>query len=310
MPSKRSVKQPSWVTPMLATLSERRDFDRGWIFERKFDGIRALAFKQGSAVELLSRNKLDLRAQFAAVLPSIETQRNDFILDGEVVAMSRARSSFELLQQRGARTRLVYQVFDIMFIDGEDVTARPFVERKRSLSALTETPALKVSRALRGSAERLLETACARGWEGVIAKRADAPYTPGRSRDWLKLKCSLEQEFVAGGFSDPKGSRSGFGALLLGVYGDGGLRYAGEVGTGFSHDLLRALRARLDAIERATSPFVDFAKPRKGVHWVEPSIVVQVGFSEWTRDGRLRHPRFLGERTDKSPRDVLRERPS
>jgi bifunctional non-homologous end joining protein LigD len=235
------------------------------------------------------------------------------IVDGEVVGFRGRRTSFEILQQRGTKpTKIVLFLFDVLHVDGDDTTALPLTERKALLRSIVPSadPVLRVTVARKGDATTLLNKACADGWEGLIAKRAEAPYTHARSRDWLKLKCSAEQEFVVGGYSDPKGSRVGFGALLLGVYDGKKLRYAGEVGTGFDTKTLRELRAKLDAIERSESPFDDFTRPRKGVHWTQPRLVAQVAFTEWTRDGRLRHPRFLGLRSDKRPSDVVRERPS
>lgn len=299
---------------MLATLSERRDLGDGWVFERKLDGIRALAFKDGRDVRLLSRHKLDLSRDFGGIVSALRKQRRSFVVDGEVVASLGRRSGFELLQQRGVlgdKLRISYVLFDLVNLDGEDVTALPLLERKRLLrEAATPDDTIKIGTHRRGAAAALLEHACVSGWEGLIAKRADATYQHARSRDWLKLKCSLEQELVVGGFTDPKGSRVGFGALLLGTYENGALRYAGEVGTGFNTQTLNDLRRRLGRIERPNSPFADFSRPRAGVHWVEPRLVAQVAFTEWTRDGKLRHPRFLGLRTDKSPSDVVRERPS
>ena len=312
------MRMPGWVEPMLATLTDQRDLPADWLYERKLDGIRALAFVTDDGARLLSRNRLEL-AGYPEVASALRARAApDVILDGEVVGYVGRRTGFEVLQQRhhlprrgrGA-LRIEYSVFDIMWAAGEDLRPLPLLERKRILrKALRPGGALRLSAYRRGDATMLLDAACGRGWEGLIAKRPDAPYAKGRSRDWLKLKCSLEQEFVVGGFTDPKGSRQGLGALLLGYHEDGGLRYAGEVGTGFDHRTLLELRARLGGLEVEESPYVDLSRRPKGVHFVEPRLVVQVAFSEWTRDGRLRHPRFLGERTDKSPGEIVRERPA
>jgi bifunctional non-homologous end joining protein LigD len=304
------TKVPTWLPPMLATLAREAPVGGEWVYERKLDGIRALAFCDGGKVRLLSRNKLALG--FDPVVRALEDLGTSAILDGEVVAFAGARTSFELLQQRGGgRVQLRYYVFDVLHIDGQDVRGRPLLERKDLLKgSLPSNDVLKYSTHRSGNGNRLHTESCTKGWEGLIAKRADAPYRAGRSKDWLKLKCTLEQEFVIGGFTDPKGSRVGLGALMLGYHDDGAFRFAGEVGTGFSDALLRMLTSTLHELERPASPFDDLPKRAKGVHFVQPKLVCQVGFSEWTRDGKLRHPRFLGLRQDKSPNEVIRERPT
>jgi bifunctional non-homologous end joining protein LigD len=202
-------------------------------------------------------------------------------------------------------------LFDVLHADGYDLTGLTLRQRKSVLrSSLTFGGPLRLTAHRNTDGEAAFRAACEKGWEGVIAKRADSTYQHRRSRDWLKFKCINEQEFVIGGYTDPKGSRQAFGALLIGVYDDGELRFAGKVGTGFDDRALAALGNRLRALERERSPFADAPIPRAGVHWVEPRLVGQVGFTEWTRDGQLRHPRFLGLRDDKRPRDVVRERPS
>lgn len=303
---------PGWMDPMLATLAESLPPDGDWIFERKLDGIRALALLGDDAVRLLSRNKLPLEESFPSVVAALESLgARRCVLDGEVVAVVDGDAGgFEALQQRGPRTRLRFYVFDVLRADGEDVRARPLLERRAVLDRLPLKGTLRRTESMRGDAETLRQEACARGWEGLIAKRADSRYRAGRSRDWLKLKCVLEQELVVAGFTDPKGSRTGFGAILVGYFEDGTLRFAGELGTGFSERMLRELNPRLRAMEVAESPFADHRRARKDQHFVRPELVAQVAFTEWTRDGKLRHPRFLGLRTDKRARDVVRERPS
>jgi bifunctional non-homologous end joining protein LigD len=301
-----------WMDPMLATLVDSLADSSGWVFERKLDGIRALAYRERGAVRLFSRNKLPLEESFPAVVEALEALPDrGFVLDGEVIAVTGGKiGGFEQLQQRSSRTKLRYYVFDVLRVDGEDVRALPLLERRRYLGAMGLSGTLRRTAVRNGDAEALRAEACDAGWEGVIAKRTDAPYRGGRSKDWLKLKCVLEQEFVIGGFTDPKGGRTGLGALMIGYHEDGKLRYGGEVGTGFNERTLADLSARLRAIETDRSPFADHPKARKGEHFVRPRLVGQVGFSEWTRDGKLRHPRFLGMRTDKKPKDVVRERPS
>jgi DNA ligase D-like protein (predicted ligase) len=307
-----TTKVAGWMDPMLATLVEGLPDSRGWVFERKLDGVRALAYREGDAVRLYSRNKLPLEDSFPSVVDAIERLAGpDVLLDGEVVAIRDGKvGGFEALQQRTSRTALRYYIFDVLSLDGNDVRSLPLLERRRLLGGLRLAGALRRTATRSGDAEKLRTEACAAGWEGVIAKRADAPYRGGRSKDWLKLKCVLEQEFMVGGYTDPKGGRSGFGALMIGYHEDGKLRHGGEVGTGLNERTLAELAAKLAKLATDRSPFVDHPRAMKGEHFVRPKIVVQVGFSEWTRDGKLRHPRFLGVRTDKKPADVVRERPS
>jgi bifunctional non-homologous end joining protein LigD len=205
---------------------------------------------------------------------------------------------------------VVFCVFDLLELDGEDLTHRPLVDRRARLTrSIRPSAALQLSEAWHGDSQRRFAEACRAGWEGLIAKRADASYARGRSKDWLKLKCVWEQELVIGGYTEPAGSRTDFGALLVGYYEDGRLRYAGKVGTGYDAATLGRLGANLRRLEAADSPFVDVRPIPRGVHWTRPELVAQIGFAEWTNDGRLRQPRFLGLRDDKRPEDVVRERP-
>jgi bifunctional non-homologous end joining protein LigD len=295
--------------PMQATLTDARFSDPGWIFERKLDGIRCLAFKGDANVRLRSRNDLSLNGRFPEIAAALEADpAANIVLDGEIVAFDGAQTSFARLQQRGERpTQVFYYVFDILRVGGEDVTDEPLRARKALLrNAVAFEDPIRWTAHRNRDGEAFYAEACRKGWEGLIAKRADAPYTHGRSRDWLKFKCSAEQELVVGGYTAPKGSRTDLGALLLGYYAGGELRYAGKVGTGFTQATLRDLAARLAPLRRDTSPFADEVRDRSAT-WVEPRLVAQIGFSEWTRDGRLRHPRFLGLREDKAAREVVRE---
>lgn len=307
----RKRKQPDWVDPMLATLTESYFSDPEWIFEPKLDGVRCLAFKKGKKVSLMSRNRLSLNDRYPEVVQAVSRLSvADAVLDGEVAVVSGGISKFQSLQRHllEGGGKLVYFVFDAPHLAGYDVKGLPMVVRKELLGrvvAPSETVELVTHRV--GSGEAFLQQACEKGWEGLIAKRADAPYITGRSKAWLKFKCSKEQEFVVGGFTDPQGARVGFGALLVGYYAGRELCYAGKVGTGYDTPLLLALTEQLRPLEREEPPFAGKPPVRKAVHWVEPKLVVQVGFSEWTRDGRLRHPRFLGMRDDKAPRKVVRE---
>jgi DNA ligase D-like protein (predicted ligase) len=309
------------VPLMLATLTDRRDFGDDWLLERKLDGERCVARTDGEDVRLESRTGKDLSGTYPEVVAAVAAQTpRTLLLDGEVVAYDGEQTSFSRLQQRLGSSRptpeqvaaypVVYCVFDLLEIDGVELTRAPLLERRAHMTrALRPAAALQISEAWRGDSERRFADACGAGWEGLIAKRADAPYTPGRSKDWLKLKCVWEQEFVIGGYTDPAGSRTDFGALLVGYHEDGRLRYAGKVGTGYSAATLRDLGASLRRLEQTTPPFVDARPVPRGAHWTRPELVAQVGFAEWTNDGRLRQPRFLGLRDDKRPDEVVRERP-
>ena len=306
---------------MLATLTDRRDFGHDWLPERKFDGERCVARKEGGDVRLQSRTAKDLTGTYPEVRRALAGQRAwGLVLDGEVVAFDGLQTSFGRLQRRlGVTTPspelvaaypVVLCVFDLLELDGDDLRGRPLLERRARLAEVVRpSAALQLSEAWRDDSQRRFARACRSGWEGLIAKRAKAPYVAGRSRDWLKLKCVSEQEFVIGGFTDPAGSRTDFGALLVGYYEGGRLRYAGKVGTGYTVATLRELGARLRELETSESPFADARPIPRGTHWVQPELVVQIGFAEWTNDGRLRQPRFLGVRDDKRPADVVREQP-
>ncbi|MGA3147182.1 MAG: non-homologous end-joining DNA ligase [Acidimicrobiales bacterium] len=306
---------------MLATLTDRRDFGDDWLLERKLDGERCVARKVASEVRLESRSGKDLTSTYPEVRLAVAYQRSrDLLLDGEVVAYDGEQTSFTRLQQRLGVTRpsrelvanypVVYCVFDLLEADGEDLTDRPLVERRsRLMKAIRSSTALQHTEAWHDDSRRRFADACRSGWEGLIAKRADAPYVAGRSKDWLKLKCVWEQEFVIGGYTDPGGSRTDFGALLVGYYEQGSLRYAGKVGTGYTKPTLHELGVRLRKLETAEPAFVDARPIPVGAHWTRPVLVAQVGFAEWTSDARLRQSRFLGLRDDKSPAEVVRERP-
>ena len=284
---------PEWLTPMAATLTQERFTGPEWLFERKYDGIRLLAFKDGREVRLFSRNRLPQNypgvATAIAALPLLNA-----ILDGEA-AWDPAE-------------RIGYHIFDVLWVDGRDVTKLPLEERRALLKALPLEPPLGRVPLVHG--DRPWERACAEGWEGVIAKRRDSPYEHRRSPLWLKMKCEATQELVVGGFTDPQGSRVGLGALLVGYFEGEDFVFAGKIGTGFDTRLLLELRATLDRLEIPASPFTKSkGLPRLRAHWVTPKVVVQVGFIEWTVHGKLRHPRLLHVRHDKNPRDVVRETP-
>lgn len=282
---------PEWLEPMAATLTQERFTGPEWIFERKYDGIRLLAFRQGTSVNLYSRNRLSQNIPpLADALGRLPTR--EVILDGEIT-WDRAGG---------------YHVFDILWLDGRDLTALPLDERRALLAALPLTSPLQRVEAI--DHPRPWDLACSEGWEGVIAKRRDAPYEHRRSKHWLKMKCELTHDFVVGGFTEPLGTRVGLGALLVGFFDGADFVFAGKVGTGFDRPLLLDLRRRLDALEIQHSPFTRATGlPRVRAHWARPEIVVHVAFIEWTAHGKLRHSRLLAVRTDGDPRDVRRTTP-
>ena len=284
---------PHWLVPMAATLTHERFTGPEWTFERKLDGIRMLAFRQGSDVRLLSRNQLSQNAAYPQVVKAVaRLPVHEVILDGEAAWDPASRVS--------------YHVFDVLWLDGRDLTGLPLEERRAALRALPLSAPL--GRVDEITDEHPWERARREGWEGVIAKRRGSVYEHRRSPHWLKMKCEAGQEFVVGGFTDPQGGRLGLGALLVGYYDGDDFVFAGKVGTGFDTKLLLELRARLDGLEIPGPPFTK-AKglPRIRAHWVRPEVVVQVAFLEWTVHGKLRHSRLLGIRTDKGPREVVRE---
>ena len=265
---------PEWLVPMAATLTQERFSGPEWIFERKFDGIRLLAYRKGNDVQLYSRNHLP--HNIPAVQQAIERlPHHELILDGEITWPG---------------SKIAYHVFDIMWIDGSNVTTLPLEERRDLLAQLPlQEPLHRVS-----VIEDLSpwERAQSEGWEGVIAKRRGSLYEHRHSKQWLKMKCELSENFVVGGFTDPQGKRIGLGALLVGYHKESDFVFAGRIGTGFDTQMLLDLRAQLDKLEIEKPPFTRaVGLPR--AHWVQPKIVVQVGFIEWTVHGKLRHPRLL-----------------
>jgi DNA ligase D-like protein (predicted ligase) len=310
--------EAGWREPMLATLTDDRFDDPNWIYERKLDGVRAIAARDNGGTTLFSRNHKPMDATYPELVTELGRRGpKRFVADGEIVAFDGKQTSFAKLQGRiqlHARADIdrvgipVYlYLFDLLVLGDQDVGTLPLRERKRLLrDAFDFGGALRLSAHRNGGGTAYYRQACERGWEGLIAKRADARYHAGRSSDWLKFKCVREQEMVIGGFTDPQGSRTGFGALLLGYYEGRRLRYAGKVGTGYSRRMLGELRGKLDGLARSRSPFTDQVREAH-THWVRPELVAQIGFSEWTTDGRLRHPRFVGLRTDKSATEVVRE---
>lgn len=317
----RHRREPAWVGPMLATLTEHLPTSGHWLFEPKLDGVRAQVHVHDSAVRLLSRNQKSLNAAYPELVDALANAvRGDAVLDGEIVAIDPKRkiSSFALLQRRmqlrdsvrALRSGVPVELylFDCLYYEGVDLTGLPLIERKAVLRDVVwfDGPIKFTPYRTSGSAA-MFRDACARGAEGIIAKRAESRYLSTRSTDWLKIKCVNEQEFVIGGYTAPQGSREWLGALLVGYYENGALRYAGKVGTGYDRATLEQLHRRLAPLHRRTSPFAPGPRPAGAVQWVSPRLVAQIGFAEWTTAGLLRHPRFLGLREDKAATEVRRE---
>jgi DNA ligase D-like protein (predicted ligase) len=310
------------MAPMLATLTEKRFSNENWIFERKLDGERCVAYKAGDSVNLKSRNQEVINAQYPELVDALKQQdEQSFIVDGEIVAFEGNVTSFSKLQNRmhiedpdeihQSGVDVYYYLFDILYFDQYDVTEINQRDRKSLLKQVVsyEDP-LRYMNHRNSDGEQYYHEACQKGWEGIIAKNATSPYVHSRSKKWLKFKCINQQEFVIGGFTDPHGERIGFGALLLGYYQQDELLYAGKVGTGFDDETLQRLKDKLDSLERKNPPFAEDDLPTKEVHWVTPDLVAEIGFEEWTQDHKLRQPRFLGLRRDKEAGEVVREEPS
>jgi bifunctional non-homologous end joining protein LigD len=320
VPGARKAPLPAKVAAQLATLVDAPPKGAEWLHEMKFDGYRILARLQDGRARLLSRNGKDWTAHFPTVAAAVEgLPARTALLDGEVaIVLPSGMTSFQALQNAlagQAQGQLAYFLFDLIHLEGYSLARAPLEERKTLLKDVLGPPAagspLRYSDHVTGSGEEFYRQACGLGVEGIVSKRRDAPYEPTRSRSWLKLKCLKRQEFVIGGYTDPEGSRVGLGALLLGVYDrDGNLEFAGKVGTGFTSKVLDDLRKKLAALEQPHSPFQQAKIPGvRRAHWVRPELVAEVAFTEWTSDGRLRHPSFQGLREDKDPKDVVREQP-
>jgi bifunctional non-homologous end joining protein LigD len=308
--------------PQLAKLVKTPPPESDWLHEMKYDGYRIGCRIDGRGVTLISRNRKDWTAAFPEICHAAgRLGVRQALLDGEVaLVLPDGRTSFQALQNAfsgGDRRGLVYFAFDLMHVDGVTLLRRPLLERKAELLRLVSGPRarshIRYSDHVIGTGAALFEHACRQRLEGIVSKRVDARYTAGRSDAWVKTKCVLRQEFVVGGFTEPEGSRQGIGALLIGYYDDDGkLVFAGKVGTGFSVDAARDLRQRLERLEQSTPRFMPAPPRRIGRHarWVKPSLVAEVAFSEWTGDGKIRHPSFQGLRRDKPAKQVRREDPA
>ena len=293
---------------MLATLVDAPFTLPGWVFEEKYDGVRMLAYKEGSHVSLISRNALDRTERYPGIVRAIlKSKAETFLLDGEIVVFdSKGVSRFQLLQRSTGNPE--YAVFDCLYYNGKDLRREPLASRRNVLESLLKRDAnLRTSAILGTDGMEAFRIASKRGYEGVVGKNLKSLYESRRSREWLKVKVHQQQEFVIGGFTAPKGSREDFGALLLGVYDKLGLRYVGKVGTGFDEQTLRSLRQKFRPLIQSWSPFVNDSIKEREVTFLRPKLVVQISFAEWTNDNKLRQPVFLGLRDDKSPKEVRRE---
>jgi bifunctional non-homologous end joining protein LigD len=322
LPGARPARLAQYLEPQLCTLTKEAPEGDEWLHEMKFDGYRMLCRIDSGQVQFISRNDQDWTARLKTLgAPAAELPVEQALLDGEVVALEpNGVTDFQSLQnvfREGREESLLYYAFDLLYLDGFDLTGVVLEDRKRVLAQLvaaigSDRP-IRYSEHVVGDGPVFFENACKLGLEGIVSKRRDRPYVAGRGYDWLKVKCVKREEFVIGGYTEPAGHRSSLGALLVGYHdGDSQLRYAGKVGTGFSERTLHDLLSRLQPLERTISPFSNLtghSGPARGAHWVEPALVAQVEFSNWTRDGRLRHPSFQGLREDKPAAEVVRDIP-
>jgi bifunctional non-homologous end joining protein LigD len=319
LPGARKAALPKFIAPQLATLVKEPPSGDQWLHELKFDGYRMLCRLDRGKVQFWSRNAKDWTEKFpniAEALKSLPVTRA--ILDGEIVVVdAQGRSSFQKLQRsmgKSATAGFVFEVFDLVYLDGFNLTQTPLRQRKLLLQRLCKSMSgrgpLRYSEHLEGNGDAFFKHACEYGIEGIVSKLANSPYESTRNRNWLKVKCSKQQEFVIAGYTPSSKGLPGFGSLVLGVYEKSKLVYAGRVGTGFTFKQRSDLKKQLDKISRDASPFAALPKDPglRETHWTEPKLVAEVAFTEWTSDGSIRHPSFQGLREDKSPKEVVRER--
>lgn len=312
------MNMPRKFSPMLATLTHDHFSSDEWIFERKWDGVRCIIKKNGEEVKLISRNDKVLNNTYPEIYDAMKEQKVEkCIVDGEIVTFEEDISSFSKLQNRmQIRDRqkaletgipVCFYAFDLQYFEGYDVKKLPLRGRKTILkNGFEYNDTFRYTTHLNEEGEKFLREACRKGWEGLIAKHAGSEYSHSRSKAWLKFKCTNRQEFVIVGFTNPEGERVGFGALMIGFYDGDKLKYAGKVGTGYDDKTLKELSGKLKKITRKTPP-VDEEVEEEKAHWVTPEMVCEVGFTEWTDDNMLRHPRYIGLRHDKNPKDVRKE---
>ena len=310
----KRAKIPKGITPMLATLTDTPFDDKDWLFEIKWDGYRSLAFIQKGIVELLSRKNISFNKKFAPVTEALKELNDDLVLDGEIIAVNdKGKGDFQLLQQwqKTGQGHLVYYVFDILWINGKNVTNLPLTERKELLqNILPESDIIRYSDHITATGKEFYEEAVHQGLEGIMAKKADSTYSPDvRTKQWLKVKTHRRQEAVICGFTEPRNSRKYFGALVLGLYKNGELIYAGHTGTGFTEKLQADVYKKLKPLVTKESPFAKKPKTNMPCTWVKPKLVCEIKFGEWTQENIMRIPVFLGLREDKNPQDVTKEKP-
>ncbi|CCB86019.1 putative DNA ligase-like protein Rv0938/MT0965 [Parachlamydia acanthamoebae UV-7] len=313
----KQVKMPEFVTPMLATLADHPFSSEDWLFEIKWDGYRALAFIDPNNVQLKSRNRILLNDRFPVIVDSLKKVKDKVIFDGELVVLDSAgKSDFQLMQnyQKDHAGVLYYYVFDLLYKDGQDLRNLPLIERKNLLKKLLKElnlPLIRYSDHIVKDGEDFYKEAVKNKLEGIIGKKVTSTYQSRRSQDWVKIKTALRQEVVIGGFTEPRGSRKKFGALLVGVYDDQGeLHYVGHVGGGFTDELLEDVYKQLLPLSQKKSPFKNIPKPNMPVTWIKPKLVCEVSFAEWTKDDIMRQPIFRGLRIDKNPKEVKKEIPT
>jgi bifunctional non-homologous end joining protein LigD len=295
---------PFRISPMLATLVDRPFHQENWVYEEKYDGVRMLAYKEGAKVTLMSRNDVQRNARYPEIAKAVaRLKAKTLLLDGEIVVFDAKKvSRFQMLQQGLGKPQ--YAIFDCLYKDGADLRNVPLTERRVALeSSVTPTTLLLLSSRVAENGLKAFQIAKRRGFEGIVAKSLASVYVSRRSKEWLKVKVNQEEEFVIGGFTEPAGARQHFGALLLGAYDRKSLKYVGKVGTGFDEQTLAVLRRKFHKLERAKSPFAGEVR-EKGAHFLSPKLVAQISFTERTKDGKLRHPVYLGLRDDKSAREV------
>lgn len=322
-PEERSLLQrapfPEWINPMLSTLTNDRFSDPNWFYETKFDGERALTFYNGKKITIFSRNKQNLNTTYPELVEAYKHFLCDnFVVDGEIVTFVKNVTSFSRLQQRlgikeislkkALETPVYYYIFDILYVNGYDITKLPLRSRKLLLrKALLYTDFLRFTEGVLEEGESYYKKACKKEWEGVIAKNLEASYQSKRSRDWLKFKCHRSQELIIIGYTAPKGNREHFGALVVGYYQYGKLYYAGKVGTGFTAQMLAFLKKEMDKYVTKRPSVHNQIANFDNIKWLKPLLVAKFDFTEWTRDGKLRHPRFKGLRMDKDAKEVIIE---
>jgi bifunctional non-homologous end joining protein LigD len=300
-------KVPFRASPMLATLVDAPFARPNWVFEEKYDGVRMLGYKEGTRVSLISRNAIDRTARYPEIAAAIQKLKaTTLCIDGEVVVFDAQNvSRFQLLQQGKGRPR--YAVFDCLYTDEGDLREKALALRRTALERMVKPSArLMWSTILSADGLKAFQIASKRGFEGLVCKNLASIYVEKRSKEWLKVKVHQSEEFVIGGFTQPTGSRQYFGALLLGVYSRNRLLYAGKVGTGFDTEMLAALHRKFQPLVRSKSPFASVVRERDAT-FLNPKLVAQLSFTEWTKDGKLRHPVYLGLREDKKPKDVTRK---